>query len=127
MTKDEILKMEAGRDLDELIAEKVMGLSPCVFRMTGQISASTLWNCKHDDCRNCYPKNKDAPMKSYSTDISAAWQVVEKMNCWMDLIHQTDGNYVVAFVTKEDQVYQVRKKTAPFAICRAALLAVMDK
>jgi hypothetical protein len=126
MTRDEILKMEAGRELDELIAEKIMGLKPCTFRMTGQISMSTIWNCEHNDCRNCYPKNQDAPMKSYSTDISSAWEVVNNMsNCLHLKQHGQDGVWVAEFCHNPGS--QVSGKTAPLAICRAALLAVSEE
>ena len=68
--------------------------------------------------------------RSYSTDISAAWEVVEKcenFNCYVDLIALSNKR------GWKCAVYDVNKisgnaiaETAPLAICRAALLAVME-
>lgn len=60
--------MEAGRELDILIAEKVFGRIPCeqweYFRVGELIKT-----CNHEEC---YPKNSPA---NYSTNMSAAWEV----------------------------------------------------
>lgn len=57
--------MKPGRELDALIAEKVMR-----------------WNREHDECGlppGVYGSDNIQPFPHYSTDISAAWEVVEKI------------------------------------------------
>ncbi len=107
-------KIEAGHELDRLIAETVMGLNP------------------------------REPIPPYSTDIAAAWTVVEKMihedgvyfgaphfkhkhqnlaslgypegtECWYCVINTKLLNKVVLCAD-----------TAPLAICRIALLWALN-
>lgn len=109
MNKDEILNMPAGREMDALIREKIFRRMPP--RKDGELTRSWLDGYL---CQDTY----------YSTDISAAWEVVEKQNvfqviksgdAWMVRYH--DGTYMDS----------VMAPTAPLAICRAALLAVMEE
>lgn len=100
LTRDEILSMQ-GRELDALVAEKVMG-----------------WTYKTEFDKLFKP----------SESISAAWEVVERlkfMKNHIDVFTSKNGKWGVE-VSKEDAVY-VREFaiTAPEAICKAALLAVM--
>ena len=77
--------MNAGRDLDALIAEKVMGLS---VNEHGEIGEDS---CGRPVCQTCKSIGYwgGAPMFGdekcilpYSTDIKAAWGVVEKLTKW---------------------------------------------
>ena len=108
MNRDEILNMPAGRGMDEMVTQKI-------FMTDG------FWH----------------GVKDYSTDISAAWEVVEKM---------CDGDknkfmiYRFGFGPKKPKIrWRVSwgqgwenllsycdAESAPLAICRAALLAVME-
>jgi hypothetical protein len=113
MTHQEIDKLAAGRELDALIAEKVMG-------WTG------FWK-RGEPSMMAYPPVEQAagidgerwPVPNYSTNIAAAWLVVEKMS------H-------VAGVPKwgfDDQLERARIWTmtsaeAALTICRAALIAL---
>ncbi|MBA7499340.1 hypothetical protein ES704_02080 [subsurface metagenome] len=93
MTKEEILAMKAGRELDVLVSAKVME-----HRMEHRI-------------------------EKYSTDISAAWLVVEKLsNLIFDLrkVYQ-NTDWCASF---EGNVAEGKK--APEAICKAALLAKLE-
>lgn len=67
----------------------------------------------------------------FSTDISVAWQVVEKMaETWPDVSisksrwTQNAGYYECLFEKTEDDRFFTEANTAPMAICLAALLAV---
>ena len=75
---------------------------------------------------------QDAPNKmghywSPSTDIAAAWQVVEKFtdNFQMDNFGAEDGKVWRVFIVSNDSGDYVKGQadTAPLAICRAALKA----
>lgn len=116
MTRDEILKLEAGRELDALVAEKVMGYPKEIISINGSVkSPNGDWMVREID--------------EYSTDISAAWEVAEKLGSfWID--HTvSDLGIDVEFFTSLDHSKErlvATADTAPLAICRAALLAVME-
>ncbi len=97
MTRDEILNMKAGRTMDALIAMEIFE----VDRNTPGFSGLYSW------------------VKDYSTQISAAWEIIEKFDnhCLLNNVH---GVWEVYLSNKEG-----KSKSAPLAICRAALLAVM--
>lgn len=112
--------MKPGRELDALVAEKMMGLE--IANYTGET---------HEGIRVIRVNNPSkvvlAP-KPYSTDIAAAWEVVEKMasvaNEWTFEFRYTN---VAVRVTDNNlngiSVLEVQD-TAPHAICLAALKAV---
>jgi hypothetical protein len=108
LTREKILAMEPGRELDALVAEKIFGV-----------------------------KNPDLRW-SPSTNISAAWEVVEKMSktyfSEMAMTELEDGawGWMARFILVLNEPYTVNgyratAKTASEAICKAALLAVMDR
>lgn len=55
----------------------------------------------------------------YSTDISAAWELLDKTTSWLIGKH-FEGGYFCRLVL-EDGVYEVEADTAPLAICLAFL------
>ena len=57
-----------------------------------------------------------------SSDISAAWQVVDKFND-VTMTKRKDGIYICTI----DFEYGARAESMPLAICRAALLAMMER
>lgn len=65
---------EAGAELDAMIAEKVMGLGTAVDLNDG--GGPRMWSIK---AHGSGPGSGYSEPKPYSTDIAAAWQVVEKM------------------------------------------------
>ena len=85
MTRDEILAMEPGRELDALVAEHVMGLeiivNPKSAMCTGcKIKGQGTWVVIARDYHE-WGHKVERPSR-YSADIAAAWQVVEKMMTW---------------------------------------------
>lgn len=149
-------KMEAGRVMDALIAEKVMGLRQGVdfgkwdehlwaIDADGEIDTDAY---KHGDYHSgpmcercgygycCYCQ--DAPDKPceihpphYSTDIAAAWEVVEKATDY-EMARETNGyiekkgkNFsVYANIWINGEMGMAYAEKMPLAICRAALKAV---
>jgi hypothetical protein len=101
MTRDEILKMEAGWEMDAKVGALIMGKKKLIEF-------------------DCFEP---------STDISAAFEVLEKLGevswslspCWSLGTGKRVG--FSFWIGGETTV----APTAPLAICRAALLAVMDK
>lgn len=117
MTDEKIDAMEAGPDFDRLIAELVFNCK--LFK------EHSAWRC---DC----PGPNSAKLRPhahwatgyilpYSTDIAAAWQVVEKMGLFKlydATITQYDDCWGIDNPTLD---WRVEAETAPLAICRAAL------
>jgi len=122
MTRDEILKLEPGPELDRLVAERVMEWKE------GQKILQSL------ECGIGILGEKALPR--YSTDIAAAWEVVKKMldSGWGCEIYSPNNPYAledidkwfVVFAKSELLDYRAKASSAPLAICRAALLAVME-
>lgn len=111
MTKDEILNMPAGREMDALISAKVFSIMP--FKHPGE-------------------NQEELFLPAYSTDISAAWEVVEKLDPFdFELVRNADKSWdcLIWNRAKENRLWEAKKiyvpdiSDAPLAICRAALLA----
>jgi hypothetical protein len=128
MTHEQIDQLEAGPELDALIAEKVMG-------WTGVEKSNNVgWELQG------YPPNPKKLHRAggahlvpdYSTEIPAAWLVVEKLGFLFTIGRQTNGYIVVIYsnnpnLTQTDGCGIGGAKTAPLAICRAALKTVMGE
>lgn len=126
LSRDEILAMPVGRELDELVIKKI-------FKFTIVPSGTTFWNKKdapfpfimNDETWGmCLYEDDESEGWSYrtfnpSTDISAAWEVVEKMDKdgWDLRLIKSDDYREVAF-----GAYTVLNRDVPEAICKAALL-----
>ena len=109
MTKDEILDIPAGREMDALIAKECDLYSNSTMLRFGDLYIPEVQ-------KYCRP---------FSTDMSAAWKVVEKMidgenpnNC--DLRTSVHGWRC------DFHKGQANAETAPLAICRAALMAKLE-
>ena len=108
MTRNEILQMPAGREMDLLVAIRLMGEDASLLKVNREDS---------------YFENH---LPRYSTDIAAAWEVVEKMQSF-DLEMEYPGEWrASAMLAGSDWGQTISDQTAPLAICRAALLAVME-
>ena len=120
MNRKEILNMPAGREMDLLVIEEVLKWK---FRY------STLFF--NEGALDHFVDDKgDSRILGFSpsTDISAAWEVVEKF------IWNSVEELKVSIMFYDDVFHcdlgqniktTVEAPTAPLAICRAALLAVM--
>ncbi len=135
MKRDEILAMEAGRELDALVAEKVMGWE----RRTYWVGSS------HPEYHQEERQGLFGPeglkrvdrMHPYSTDIADAWEVASAWEYnWT--INRDVGKCGEEYETVGDRLFRVilsapgmpmagvTAETGPLAISRAALLAVME-
>ena len=136
MTRDEILAMEPGRELDALVAERVMGKpKPTVIPRSDEKFLET-W----DDWGGAWLARfkGDNEIGQYyalpfSTNISKAWEVVEKMQelgCMIELDRyypgENSGLWTCLFCAGSELCGRAEVPTAPEAICKAALLAVME-
>lgn len=124
MTKDEILAMEPGRELDCWVAEKVMGWIN-VNKETGT-----------GDKPN-YHGFYGVKIPNFSTDIAAAWEIVEHMRShqrYLTMYNLPKNNkYLVEFIPQltwenpaVDHSLGCCSLNPAEAIVKAALLAVMN-
>jgi len=147
LTSDEILAMKPGKELDALVAEKVMGWT---------------WAETDSGLEGLFPPQEFAihgfkpihifndlghlhGMPEYSTDITEAWEVIDAMQTegWAHCVNSVQNhNYPqgirhccfsrpkdhiqevdVPYISSEDKVFiHGHAKTTPDAICKAALL-----
>jgi len=130
MTRDEIPNMHAGREMDALIAENVTRMStehlPVVYEEGNTSDGKDGW-CGFvcPMCRRPSDMLDEPCTQPYSTDISAAWEVVEKIRFMVgqgfDLCTSVGGwmaNFGGGVIGYGE--------TPSLAICRAAMLAVME-
>lgn len=132
--------MKAGRELDAIIAQMVMGWAICGYAAYDDWLARSnrgdvdivfidrdgvVWRAVGDLCNVWSP----------STDIAAAWQVVEKLGynwnlyrdvgkCGDDCETQGDKLYRFIYAAPGMPMEGVTADTAPLAICLAALKAI---
>jgi hypothetical protein len=123
--------MVAGRELDALVAERVLGWKLIDRIEMGWGEGPDVWDCTNGkDADECYSPTRQhfAP----STDISAAWAVVERMRengfgptLWSDSQFSMPHWYA-HFDPPIGKTKGIEKQadTAPHAICLAALAAV---
>lgn len=130
--------MKAGRELDALVAEKVMGLSPMCDAETDFSEDDRCYHCTK--CR-AFSGDFDLPdphervYLPYSTNIGAAWQVVEELSDRFHLQLTSPFQFnepwwagftplgVTGWNGRPD--FKASGDTAPLAICLAALKAVV--
>lgn len=124
LNKGEI-EVEAGRALDKLVAEKIMGEKGSRWCEQCDQPAPTLCGCRSGSW-GPYP---------YSTKLEWAWLVWEKIwndgnHCCMTLRTPVAEDPEVEFIPMmsehEKGKYVVMGKTVPHAICLAALKCVTD-
>ena len=125
------MTLTAGRELDALIAEKVMGI---------EIPCRCIYDCEwlnqlpFDNLDNCQVCGRPYPF-AYSTQIAAAWEVFQRI---MDMRFSIRRKFFQFLLEEAGSrgpngwhpagiwVLQVLRQKFPEAICRAALKAVDD-
>jgi len=110
MTREEILAMEVGERLDAFVAEGVMGIQSWFQYSDG-----------------LHPK-----ASPYSTDILAAWKVVEKLyaeelELSLKSYIKNKPGFLCSFAKENVSRGIAGGKTAPEAICKAGLLAKLEE
>lgn len=124
MTRDEILKMLAGREMDALIETEV-------FKNEVRIEPEDIVN----DTEVYFKKPRGDVLDRiprYSTDIGAAWETIEKSliknvsKLWeFSTEYERGMRWEVDWPAKErgaPYYNSICGETAPLAICRAALI-----
>ena len=130
--------MEAGRELDALVAEKVMGLTRHNESYVTESIGKVLRFVWRDGCGDCVYSG-DMFLPRYSTNIAAAWEVVNHLMClgydnkWFFQLHYDNVELWDASFYKEStsdgggpEVWSTAGAPA-LAICLAALKAVSQE
>jgi len=113
MTHEEIRSMVPGPEMDRLVAKEVMGFVtyedfPVHAVYTGSPTPTSF--------RPWQPSN----------NIAAAWEVVHKVKN-IQIQRKANGNFTVRWNIERFNGWNVvESPSAPEAICKAALLAVME-
>lgn len=115
LTRESIMSMEPGRELDALVAEHVMnGKKESIQTMAPQ--PLEFWN---------FSETRQPWVKDWkpSTDISAAWEVVDRMS--PQTMYMTRRHSDV-WLCEFHGYPLVEGNAAPETICKAALLAKLE-
>jgi len=135
--KEEILTMEAGEELDGLVATKVMEEPMPEFTPPNaldlQLVGSPIKSPKGSWLSRCKYEEGDIPIwhpLPFSKDISAAWEAMEKVisdgNGWDFAYHLCELIHIEEYCTT-DVVEKLLTVLTPEAICKAALLTKVEE
>lgn len=120
---------QEGRELDAEVAEKVMGCRPLYSSDPAlALKQGPACRCGVVDLvqpHGAHARRPDNGLAHYSTDIAAAWQVVEKMSGGEWLLHRKLGKWEALYW---DGMGWIKGEafTLPVAICLAALKSRQD-
>ena len=140
LTREQIENMLAGREIDLAIAQEFTGsdiYDAIEWREWAWKYNELSYPCGFYDEFGVFIVTAEGTMGKYfspSTDIAAAWDVVEKLNSiciWVSVSNKMT-NSLQGFVCEFSKTYYeevdiVEAETAPLAICRAALIAMMEE
>ena len=118
--------MHAGRDVDALVAERVMGFTrqdESYLSVTAGLVRRFVWRDQTGDEYCAGPPR-------YSTDMAAAWHVVETLRLTVQPDAGSGGGGMAGRKDRRHHVYWeevAEAETAPLAICLAALRLVGDR
>lgn len=137
MTRDEILNMPAGEQIDTLVAEKVME-----WHKVLKGEKKDAWRDRWEDSEGHYMH----PISRYdgyedgedfhticwhpSESILWAWEVVEelrKKELNLTLVQSRQGNWYATFMDVAGIINDTPADTAELAICRAALIRILER
>lgn len=134
--------MSGGREMDARIATEVMGWTRRVRKGARPLSATDDWKPPEGDLEIDFywlwappglsPETHWRALPKYSSDIAAAFQVVERVKeLGFEVFevhnHCPDAPWCALFCSEkinEANLYEGQGDTAPEAICRAALCAL---
>ena len=118
MNRDDIMNIPAGPYMDALVVTKVMGYED----LGSQLLAGVRYQkptANGVDILNTVPH--------YSTDIAAAFQVVETFDAWDIKKRIENGEVIMCCYVYLDKTWYggIEDINVPLAICKASLLAVL--
>ena len=134
----DVREMKPGRELDALVAEKIFDKQFYRAPMTewrGRYVYKEFWDDPNSYYNEWHRSQEIGEWEycgpNYSTDISAAWEVLGKFQLRLENVGYGDKKYhVIIHKFDEDgefSEFDSFAETAPHAICIASLLAMEDK
>jgi len=121
MTRDEILAMPAGREMDALVAEKVMG-----WHVSEGPLGSLCWDDADGNFKGLLSGRGEDNAWRPSYDIAAAMDVLAPMRFYR--MSRTGDDYTeIEIEDRFGDILVHTDKTECLAICRAALLTVYEE
>jgi hypothetical protein len=107
----QIRNMKAGKEIDEMIADKVFGEK---FRKPTHGACCTCQDCgyAYEDC-----------ICGWSTYLEKAWEVLEEMGNSFFIDHTAPKLGIDVKIFIKEMVYWATADTIELAICKAALIA----
>ena len=126
ISKEKIMQLQVGREIDLLVAEHVMGWQvetdgAKLRKLSGFFSSDEgrmWWRNPEGGC-HCDPPG-------YSSDIKEGWKVVERMQTNgkpLSLFQGSNGNRVAFDIPDAAAPAYILEKSLLLAICKAALIA----
>jgi len=116
MTKEEILAFKPGRELNIAVAEVIMGATFVEDKNLGDLEV--------------HPGSIYGPLEPYSENIQSAWLVMNRLKGLNPKVafNIYSHKWEAAFSSKEASFSCpiAAAATAPEAICKAALLAMLE-
>jgi hypothetical protein len=132
VTRESVLAMPAGPEMDALVAERVLG---CSVEWRAHLGVVPLgkWPrcaCPGSPHRDVYEEGLTGHVATFSDDINSAWRVVAHLAAgpWRVTIGRNAETWTVEFDTAHYAPGAppcATAGTAPLAICRAALLTTL--
>jgi hypothetical protein len=118
MTREEILNMKLGEELDVLVATEVMGWGNAIKLSSGKWIANTPRYMNDKGWR--FGDYRDyGVIPEYSTNITLAWEVIEELKDIFFKIRRDDDKWFCCFRSSDFCIAD----NIPEAICKSALLA----
>jgi Phage ABA sandwich domain len=125
ISRKEIMQLNVGRETDILVAEQVMGWEI----ETDAVKLKRLNRYISNKAENCWWRTPEGGWRSdppsYSSEIAAAWQVVERMKNkgrFIFLIQRFNENKVAFDDPSASNPDYITAKSLTGAICKAALM-----
>jgi hypothetical protein len=135
MTRDEILEMEPGNQLNVNVAMQVFGWQVIPFPIEAAGEVMNPFECRAKLCPPGEPWG-DYPLPDFSGDVAAAWTVREELreSGGVELIRMCEDHpeccifTTVGFPLSMDhhQVIGVMADTMMEAVCKVSLLAELE-
>lgn len=125
----DILNMQAGEEMDKLVAERVMKWKRAHLDYVFWQPSASEENLRY--CSSTMPQTlRDFALFSPfhpSRDIADAWEVTKKIDAPVAVIQSMVKDGWSAEFYYDAEIIQATADTPSLAICRAALLAVMEE
>lgn len=121
--KERILSMPAGREIDALIAEYIMGFHIEEWRAEPEEELD-FWYRSNSSMHREEEEVERVP--NYSTLLFSAEKILKKFNYWFLELNKDGRGISASFTSKEESTLIKGCTSLPEAICKAALISLIE-